>query len=230
MMPRAWDFRKLGRDALAGNWMMAILVTLLAIILGALSLGNGFHFTINLTINEQPQGIWYYFPHGFWWSFYSLIVFFIGAAVELGLHSYFINLQRKDDSGVENLFQYFSIFGRALLLRLYMWLLVFLWSLLLVIPGIIAAYRYSMAPYLMSQNRELTATEAVNLSKQMTYGHKGRLFCLDISFIGWIILGGITFGLGMLVVIPYILSSRAAFFLDLNYHYQQEHAEQQPIG
>ena len=50
MMPRAWDFRKLGRDALAGNWMMAILVTLLAIILGALSLGNGFHFTINLTI------------------------------------------------------------------------------------------------------------------------------------------------------------------------------------
>ena len=55
MMPRAWDFRKLGRDALAGNWMMAILVTLLAIILGALSLGNGFHFTINLTINEQPQ-------------------------------------------------------------------------------------------------------------------------------------------------------------------------------
>ena len=65
MMPRAWDFRKLGRDALAGNWMMAILVTLLAIILGALSLGNGFHFTINLTINEQPQGIWYYFPHGF---------------------------------------------------------------------------------------------------------------------------------------------------------------------
>ena len=113
MMPRAWDFRKLGRDALAGNWMMAILVTLLAIILGALSLGNGFHFTINLTINEQPQGIWSYFPHGFWWSFYSLIVFFIGAAVELGLHSYFINLQRKDDSGVENLFQYFSIFGRA---------------------------------------------------------------------------------------------------------------------
>ena len=230
MMPRAWDFRKLGRDALTGNWMMAILVTLMAVILGALSIGYGFHFTINITVNDHVQNIWYYFPSGLWWSFYSLIVFFIGAATELGLCAYYINLQRKDDCGVENLFQYFSIFGRALLLRLYIWLLVFLWSLLLVIPGIIAAYRYSMAPYLMSQNCELTVTEAVNLSKQMTYGHKGRLFCLDISFFGWILLGSITFGLGMLFVIPYILSSRAAFFLDLNYHYHQEHAAQQQVS
>ena len=69
MMPRAWDFRKLGRDALAGNWMMAILVTLLAVILGALSIGYGFHFTINITVNDHVQNIWYYFPSGLWWSF-----------------------------------------------------------------------------------------------------------------------------------------------------------------
>ena len=60
------------------------------------------------------------------------------------------------------------------------------------------------------------------LSKKMMDGHKGRLFCLDISFIGWYLLACLTFGLGMLFLTPYVLSARAAFFLDLQYHYNLE--------
>lgn len=225
-MPCASDFRKLGRDALKGNWPMSVLVVLLAIILGAVGFVSFSGISFNITIGDHSH-IWL-FHSGFfaelWWSVYSVVVFIIGSAVELGLCSYFISLQRRKECGAENLFHYFSVFGRAILLRLYIFLLVFLWSLLLIVPGIVAAYRYSMAPYLMSQNPQLDIEEAVALSSRMTYGHKGRLFCLDLSFIGWIILGMIPFGAGMLLVAPYMLSARAAFFLDLQYRYLQNQA------
>lgn len=219
-MPRAADFRKLGRDALSGNWALAVLVTLIGLLLGGLSTGFSFDFSGN------DMSWAYYGPryHAliYFLSIYAVIIFVIGGAVELGLCTFFINLQRRAEVGVGDLFRRFDIFGRALLLRLFRALLIFLWALLLIIPGIIASYRYAMATYLMSQNTELTAREAIALSKQMMTGHKSRLFCLDLSFIGWFILGGLTFGLGLLFVYPYFLSARAAFFLDLQYHYQLE--------
>ncbi|NLF79795.1 MAG: DUF975 family protein [Clostridia bacterium] len=219
-MPRAADFRKLGRDALSGNWAMAVLVTLIGALLGGLATGFSFDFSGNDMAWAYHSPSYDAFVHFF--TIYAMIVFLIGGAIELGLCTFFINLQRRSEIGVGDLFSRFDIFGRALLLRLFRSVLIFLWSLLLIIPGIIASYRYALATYLMSQNTELTAREAINLSKRMMIGHKGRLFCLDLSFIGWFILGGLTFGIGLIFVYPYLLSARAAFFLDLQYHYQLE--------
>ncbi len=80
----------------------------------------------------------------------------------------------------------------------------FLWSLLFIIPGIIKAYSYSMVPYILRDHPEMTATEAINRSREIMNGRKWNLFCLQFSFIGWILLCGLTFGILTLWVYPYM--------------------------
>ncbi|OTA25620.1 hypothetical protein B9G54_07325 [Alloscardovia macacae] len=92
----------------------------------------------------------------------------------------------------------------------------FLWTLLLIIPGIIARYSYALSYYLTddwaSQGYKVTGAEAVTASKQMMRGHKWELFVLDLSFLGWYLLVAITFGLASFYVTPYHLATRAAFY------------------
>ena len=144
----------------------------------------------------------------------GLALLIIGGAVELGHNKYYIDLCTNQQPKFETLFSRFGIFFKALGLRLFMGLFIFLWTLLLFIPGIIAAYRYSMAPYLMAQNPDMGIREAVNRSKELMQGRKWRLFCLELSFIGWHLLCILTFGLGYLFLNPYIQSAYAAFYLD----------------
>lgn len=90
------------------------------------------------------------------------------------------------------------------LVMLWMGIKVFLWSLLFVIPGIIKAYEYSMVPYLLAENPELSSKRAFQISKAMTKGYKGKLFVLDLSFILWYLLGICTCGLAFIWVVPYV--------------------------
>ncbi|HHV09035.1 MAG TPA: DUF975 family protein [Clostridiales bacterium] len=108
------------------------------------------------------------------------------------------------------------MFGRAFLLRLLMTIFTFLWTLLLIIPGIIAVYSYAMAPYILEENPGMTATEAITCSKEMMRGNKWRLFCLQISFIGWVILCIFTCGIGFLWLSPYMAMAEVAFFYDVS--------------
>lgn len=91
----------------------------------------------------------------------------------------------------------------------------YLWTLLLIIPGIIKSYSYAMTPYIMKDNEELQNNAAIEESMKMMDGHKMDLFILDITFIGWYILGVLTCGIGLLWVIPYHYTARAAFYEDL---------------
>ena len=91
----------------------------------------------------------------------------------------------------------------------------FLWFLLLVVPGIVKLYAYAMTPYILIDNPELSANQAINLSKQMMKGHKLDLFLLQLSFVGWVFLSIFTLGIGLLWVIPYMLTAQAAFYQDL---------------
>ena len=93
-------------------------------------------------------------------------------------------------------------------------LFIFLWSLLFVIPGIVAGYRYAMAPFIMAENPNIGAFEAIAMSKEMMRGHKGELFYLHLTFIGWKLLALFTFGIGNLFIAPYIATSEAAFYLN----------------
>lgn len=90
---------------------------------------------------------------------------------------------------------------------------LFLWSLLCVIPGVIKSYSYAMVPYILADNPELGAREAITLSRKMMNGNKWRAFVLDLSFIGWGILSAITFGIvGIFYVSPYVYSTHAELY------------------
>lgn len=95
----------------------------------------------------------------------------------------------------------------------------FLWSLLLVVPGIVRFYSYSMTPYILIDNPELSANQAINLSRKMMKGHKFDLFFLQLSFIGWIFLSIFTLGIGLLWVVPYMMAAQAAFYQDVRKEY-----------
>ena len=100
----------------------------------------------------------------------------------------------------------------------YMWMILFivLWSLLFVIPGIVKMYAYRMTPYILARHPEVAATEALELSKRMTRGNKLKLFVLDLSFIGWVILSGLTLGIvGIFWAFPYMQTTYAGFFVEI---------------
>lgn len=90
-----------------------------------------------------------------------------------------------------------------------------LWLFLFIVPGVVKAYEYSMIPYLLAENPNLSASEAFSLSKQMTTGQKMDLFVLDLSFIGWGFLGLICCGIGLLFVQPYPEATKAEVYLIL---------------
>ena len=94
-------------------------------------------------------------------------------------------------------------------------LFVFLWSLLLVVPGVFAAYSYRMAFFLLADHPDWSPWKAIVESKRLMYGHRWRLFCLDISFFGWFLLVGVTGGIAGIFVIPYHATASAAFYEDL---------------
>ena len=145
----------------------------------------------------------------------SIVVLLFSGALEMGLNKYYIDLVAENRQGeVSVIFSRFDIFLKAMGLNLFMALFIWLWSLLFIVPGIIAAYRYRLAPYLMAENPNLGIREAVNMSKELMAGHKWRLFCLNLSFIGWGILSALTCGIGDLWLNPYIYAANAAFYVD----------------
>lgn len=128
----------------------------------------------------------------------------------VGMTSVCLNISRAMPAGFATLFDPFGLFFKFLLLNILTGIYVFLWSLLLFIPGVIAAYRYSMAVYIMLDNPEYSVSECIRLSKEMMNGKKLELFVLDLSFIGWLILTIIPFV--SLYVLPYKETTRANFY------------------
>ena len=96
-------------------------------------------------------------------------------------------------------------------------LYLLLWTMLLIVPGIIKAYSYRMVPYILTDHPELTPNEVITRSREMMDGNKWQSFLLDLSFIGWIVLGIVTLGLGLVFwTAPYMQSSNAALYLKLS--------------
>ena len=141
-----------------------------------------------------------------------------------GMVIFVLNVARRAASSVGNLFDGFVQFPRIFLLYLAEGLFIFLWSLLFVIPGIIKSYSYSMSNFIMAENPEMSAKEAMEVSMEMMRGNKWRLFCLELSFIGWGILCLFTLGIGYLWLNPYINASLAAFYDDVSRTGETAHA------
>ncbi len=140
---------------------------------------------------------------------------FIVAPITVGLHRYFMEA-RAGRAPIKSLFSIFdAAFLNVVLIQFLVLLFTFLWSLLLFIPGIIKSYEYRMVPYILSENPNISRERAFELSKRMTEGEKMNMFVLDLSFIGWILLGVITCGLGLLFINPYIFATNAELYTAL---------------
>ena len=196
-MRNASQFRQLARNKLAGKWGISILVSLVAAVLTGLTLSLNIDFSsINDLFNKvfgKPDAINAFLaqlgvnmralsftlramrPFIF---MLSVARFLLSGAIMLGLCSYYTGLIRGQEVDLNTLFSKFRLFGKGLLLYLYTSLLIFAWSLLFVVPGIVAAYRYSLAFYLLTDNPDMGVAECVIESKRLMLGHKGRLFCL----------------------------------------------------
>lgn len=141
---------------------------------------------------------------------------FVSNPLEVGIRKYFSQSAREDVN--MNYMGYgfskgnYVVIVKAMLLRM---VLNFLWYLLLIIPGIVKYYSYSMTPYLLADKPHLGTKRSIELSMRMTSGYKWRMFVLDLSFLGWYILGTIALFVGVLFVMPYVNATQAELYLEL---------------
>ena len=136
------------------------------------------------------------------------------AVVGVGFSLFVMNSVRRSQPAIGNLLDGFGMFPRVLFLIILQIVLIFLWSLLLVIPGIIAAYRYSFAVYVMIDHPEMSAMDCLRESKRLTTGYKRQLFLLDLSFILWFLLTMIPIigYVAQVYVTPYMESAKVLYY------------------
>lgn len=142
-------------------------------------------------------------------------------AIEFGYCAYLITVTRNKDSDFGKLLSGFNRFGDVCITGVLKWLFTGLWSLLFVIPGIVKSYSYAMTMYIMQDHPELSGNDAITKSRQMMDGHKFDLFILDLSFIGWYLLGALTFGILIIFYVePYRQVTRTNFYEQLRMDYE----------
>lgn len=213
-MKENYEYKLSAKQDLIGKWGIVIAITLIAWLLTGAFTGNAGRETFKFVwqnggfvkVGNQFQGVN---------SLFSLISFLISGPINLGIASFYIHLTSTRNAEFSDLFNGFHNFLNAFLTNFFMTLFTFLWSLLLLIPGIIAAISYSMTFYILNENPELSSLEAIKKSKELMDGHKMEFFQLALSFFGWFILSIFTMGIGFLYLVPYFNATKAHFYYSL---------------
>lgn len=217
----AKDYRDLARENLRGNWILSVIAGMLACLLGGLIVGTSFFPEMELKIEDmnfrdlKELFTFVLFNGGIIiqvTSILNLVHFILGGVIQLGYSQYLLNQHDRREFQLNDLFSKFDYFGAGFCQNFLRGLYVFLWTLLFIIPGIVAQYRYAMTPFIMAEHPELTASEAIRASKKMMDGNKWALFCLDFSFFGWALLCALTLNIGNLWLNPYRNAAYAAFY------------------
>lgn len=153
----------------------------------------------------------------------SLAATLVIGFIQMGYTAYTLRVVNQQPAGINDLFAYARYCLKIWGLTIVMGIFVMLWSLLFWFPGIIAYYRYSQAFYILAENPEKGIMDCINESKAMMYGHKMDKFVLDLSFILWYLLAGVTCGIAGIYVTPYVGITNAGFYNSLKYggSYQQ---------
>lgn len=202
------------KQYLRGNWGWAIIVFLITAIIVGIFTGAG-HWLDETYINYDGTNIFYQFA-----SPIGSILLWIGSFIGLSRNIAFLEL-RDDQKEEKPYMAAFSVFtenrfGPELINFVLVSIFTFLWTWLLIIPGIIKAYSYSMTPYIVkdmvASGKQVGATDGINASKELMKSHKMDLFIFDLSFLGWNILAAITCGIGYLWVTPYYQTAKANFY------------------
>ena len=206
------------RESITGRHPSPILVTFVYMLIS-----NGINLVINT--DEITQSV--LSGH---WAISPTRLMIVGAAMILvdlfvsiitfGWHKYALQVSRGQEAGIGTLFDGIQMAGKVVTLSIVKSVLIFLWSLLLFVPGIIKIYAYSQAENLLVDHTDWNVRQILRASQDMMRGHKMELFVLEISFIGWYILSGLTFGIGQLWLRPYTETARAAFYREISATWQ----------
>lgn len=196
-MKTSFEYRNRARENLKGNWGTAILVCLIVML-------------ISVLISFIPIIGW------------IISLLFSGQIIVAEL-IYFIKLNQKSNPKIGVIFEGFAAnwVGNFITYLVYT-IYIVLWTLLFIIPGIIKSFSYAMTMFLKAKNPELKTNEAITMSREIMNGKKWKLFCLEFSFIGWVLLSILTFGIGFFFLIPYMDASITAFYEDAYKQYQDK--------
>lgn len=143
---------------------------------------------------------------------FILLLTLVAAVMAAGYMWYALKLLRGQRTSVDNVFDGFEYFVKVVVINALIYIFTLLWSLLLFFPGVIASYRYRQAVYILADHPEYGALQCIRESKRMMRGQKLNLFVLDLSFIGWYILCGITAGILLIWKQPYFDVTYAGFY------------------
>ncbi|MCX6756963.1 MAG: DUF975 family protein [Candidatus Nomurabacteria bacterium] len=149
----------------------------------------------------------------------SIVALLIAGSLSVGLATFSLSIVRNKELKIIQIFSGFEIFWTSLKTFFLTTIFTILWSILLIVPGIIAALSYSQVYFILADDPKLRAMEAIEKSKKMMMGNKWKLFCLGLRFLGWIILSILTLGIGFLWVGPYMMVSYAKFHEDIKRHH-----------
>lgn len=232
-MRNAYEFRLAARNALRGHWAAAVIAGVIVSVL----CGNRQvpEFRLNFTdgsvsaeVSAAGQTL-FSTDSGFSALLtgavvvtllaalvVSVLYFLVGSAVSVGYARFNLDLTDGVKPDLRTLFPEMEIWKTAVLMRLAETVIIFFLGLLLVIPGIIAAYTYAMDYYILAEHPDLTAWETMQWSRSLMQGNRLRLFFLDLSFIGWYLLSFVTFGLSSYAVSPYVEAAHAAFYREIS--------------
>lgn len=213
------DLKDNAKGVLRKNYFGAFGVSIILALAGDTDfLNNKFnYYNINYEYPFYLNIISHYFFYAFI-TFVLILAFriFMSSNLTVGGSKYFIqSAQYKDATKCFSYSfdkkNYIAILKTMLSTKI----LIFLWTLLLIIPGIIKSYAYRMVPYILADNPNIGVKKAIILSNEMTKNHKFDMFVLDLSFLGWYLLGALAFGLGVLFVLPYQNATNAELYLVL---------------
>tara|TARA_B110000971_G_scaffold65848_1_gene67443 strand:- start:192 stop:809 length:618 start_codon:yes stop_codon:yes gene_type:complete len=183
---------QMARESLRGKWNTVVPI-----------------FLIYIIITSALQGVSEVFPLA------GLISLILSGPIALGISIFSLNIAGDNDLKAEQLFEGFKNFGTSVVAYLLMVIFILLWSILLIIPGIIAALSYSMTFFIIAEDSSIDAVEALKKSKEMMDGHKWKYFCLSLRFIGWALICILTLGIGFLWLLPYIQVTNVKFYEDI---------------
>lgn len=186
---------------LTNRWTLAVCTILVANILTGL-------LTSNKKLLENNLG---YLSISF-----SLLYLILGGVITAGKCRFLLNMTLDKDSAMfTDLFSQFNIFLKTLALNLLVTLITALGFIFLIIPGIVIAYMYSQAFYILVENPEMDVTDCMAASRKLMVGHKWELFYLHLTFIGWLLVGALTFGIAYLWINPYFDLTCANYYLSI---------------
>ena len=212
------ELKARAKVALAQNYWKLVLVGAIASIVG-----SGHNSSVEFNFSEETSGdilssLGTMLPVIFGVASAGIIVaflisFFVLNPIEVGTKRFFLKSLTEDTEIKELLFAFDHGYKNVVKVLFKRDIKVILWSLLFIIPGIVKSYEYRMIPYLLAENPELTEEEAFRYSRRMMYEQKLETFVLDLSFIGWDLLSGITVGIvGLFYVQPYANLTNAALY------------------